>query len=58
VKDPNRETIVNRSLSSSFWNQIINLVGYGLANHGLFRIKAVDGIKRESISEALRFSIR
>jgi hypothetical protein len=49
---------VNRTLSSSFWNQVIDLVGYGLTEHGLFRVRAVDGIKRESISEALRFSIR
>jgi hypothetical protein len=55
VKDPNAEMTLNKNLPSFQWNAVKKLVGTGT---GYFRIKAWDGINRETISEVRSFTIR
>ena len=54
TKDPNVEQVVLRTLTSSQWNAVKKLVGTGT---GYFRIRAWDGIKRETVSDVRSFSI-
>ena len=55
VKDPNVETLLSKTLSSSLWTAVKKLVGTG---KGYFRIKAWDGLNRETISEVRSFTIQ
>jgi hypothetical protein len=55
IKDPNMETTLNKTLPSFQWNAVKKLIGVG---QGHFRIKAWDGISRETISEIRTFTIR
>jgi hypothetical protein len=55
IKDPNVEAVVIRMLTSLQWNSVKQLVG---KEKGYFRIKAWDGINRETISEARSFTIQ
>jgi hypothetical protein len=54
VRDPNVETTLSKTLSSFQWTSVKKLVG---ADPGYFRIKAWDGIKRETIAGPYSFSI-
>jgi hypothetical protein len=54
TKDPNVETTLTKTLSSFQWTAVKKLIGIGT---GYSRIKAWDGIKRESVSEVRWFSI-
>ncbi|HXX34702.1 MAG TPA: hypothetical protein VEM15_09535, partial [Thermodesulfobacteriota bacterium] len=58
VKNPVVTPILQETLSSSQWTAVINLVGYGLADTGFFRIKAWDSINRESDSPTQSFKIQ
>ena len=53
TKDPNVEQVVLRTLTSSQWTAVRNLVGTGTA---YFRIRAWDAIKRETVSEVRSFT--
>jgi hypothetical protein len=55
TKDPNVETVVLRTLTSSQWTAVRNLVG---AATGYFRIRAWDAIKRETVSEVRAFTVQ
>jgi hypothetical protein len=55
AKDPNIEKTIRQILTTSQWNAVKKLVG---TRPGYFRIKAWDGIDRETISEARSFTIR
>jgi C1A family cysteine protease len=54
IRDPNIETTLNKTLPSFQWNTVEKLVGTGT---GYFRIKAWDGINRETVSEVRWFTI-
>jgi len=54
VKDPNVETTLQKTLTSSQWNGVKSLVGEGT---GYFRVRAWDGLKRETVSEVRSFTI-
>jgi uncharacterized repeat protein (TIGR02543 family) len=55
IKDPNVEQVIHRTLTSSQWNTVKKLVG---TTAGYFRIRAWDGIKRETVSEARSFTVQ
>jgi hypothetical protein len=55
IKDPNAETTLNKTLPSFQWNAVKKLIG---AEQGHFRIKAWDGINRETVSEIRMFTIQ
>jgi len=55
TKDPNAETTLQKALSSSQWTSVKKLMGTGT---GYFRIKAWDGLKRDSVSEVRAFTVR
>jgi len=55
TKDPNIETTIQKTLTSSQWTAVKKLISTG---QGYFRIKAWDGIKREAISEVRSFMIQ
>jgi hypothetical protein len=55
TKDPNMEPVMNRTLTPQQWIAVRQLIGTGT---GYFRIKAWDGIKRETVSiDVMSFSI-
>ncbi len=54
-RDPNVEVTLDKILSSSQWSLVKKLIGTGT---GYFRIRAWDGIKRETISEVRTFTIQ
>ena len=54
IKDPNNEPILQRTLNSWQWTTVKKLVGGAT---GYLRIKAWDGINRETISEVTSFTI-
>jgi hypothetical protein len=54
TKNPNGDTVLNRTLTSQQWMTVRQLIGSGT---GYFRIKAWDAINRESISQVECFSI-
>jgi hypothetical protein len=54
TKDPNAETALSKTLSSSQWSSVIKLVGNGT---GYFRIRAWDKLNRESVSEVRSITI-
>jgi hypothetical protein len=54
IKDQNVETTLNETLPSFQWNAVKKLIGAG---QGHFRIKAWDGINRETVSEIRTFTI-
>jgi Zn-dependent metalloprotease len=53
IKDPNAQTAVQKTLSSFQWKGIVKLLGTG----GYFRIKAWDGLNRQTVSDPRSFSI-
>jgi hypothetical protein len=55
TRDPNVETILNKTLTSFQWSTVKKLIGTGT---GYFRIKAWDGINRESVSDIRSFTIQ
>jgi hypothetical protein len=55
VKDPNTQTTLQKTLTPGQWNAVKKLIGTA---PGYFRIKAWDGIKRETISEVRSFSVQ
>jgi hypothetical protein len=55
VKDPNTQTTLQKTLTPGQWNAVKKLIGTA---SGYFRIKAWDGIKRETISEIKSFTIQ
>ena len=55
VKNPDVETTLNKTLPSLQWNALKKLVGTG---RGYFRIKAWDGISRETVSEIRTFTLQ
>jgi hypothetical protein len=55
TKDPNVEAVVKRTLTTLQWNSVKTLIGKG---QGYFRIKAWDGLTRETISEVRSFTIQ
>jgi hypothetical protein len=55
TKDPNVEAVVKRTLTSLEWILVKQLVG---KEKGYFRIKAWDGINRETISDIRTFAIQ
>jgi hypothetical protein len=54
-KDPNTETALHKTISSSQWSSVKKLVGTGT---GYCRIRAWDGLNRETISEVRSFTIQ
>jgi hypothetical protein len=54
TKDPNAETALNKTLTSSQWTAVKKLVGIA----GYFRIRAWDGINRETVSEVRTFTVQ
>jgi hypothetical protein len=54
TKDPNTEQNVLRTLTSSQWTAVRNLVGTA----GYFRIRAWDAIKRETVSDVRSFTVQ
>ncbi len=55
TKDPNVEAVVKRTLTSLQWNSVKTLIGKG---QGYFRIKAWDGLNRETVSDIRTFTIQ
>jgi YD repeat-containing protein len=55
TKDPNVEAVVKRTLTSLQWISVKPLIDKG---QGYFRIKAWDGLNRETVSETRSFSIQ
>ena len=55
VKDPNIDVTLHKTLSQGQWKVVKKLLGTG---PGYFRIKALDALKRETISEVRSFTIR
>jgi hypothetical protein len=55
TRDPNVDQRLIKTLSSFQWSSVKKLVGTGT---GYFRIKAWDGINRESASEVRTFTIQ
>jgi hypothetical protein len=55
IKDPNLTPAVQKTLSSSQWKAVNKLIG---TTTGYFRVRAWDGIKRETISEIRSFTIQ
>ena len=55
VKDPVTQSAVNWTLTSSYWTAVVKLVGNG---PGVFRIRAWDGMKRETVSETRSFTVQ
>jgi len=58
VTNPVVTPILQETLSSSQWTAVINLVGYGLADTGYFRIRVWDGLNRENDSPTQSFKIQ
>jgi hypothetical protein len=56
VKDPNAIIIFQKMLSASQWKAVQKLIGFS-PNLGYFRIRAWDGIKRETPSVTRSFTI-
>jgi hypothetical protein len=54
VKDPSVSTSLSRTLTKSEWKIVSNLLG----TKGYFRIKAWDGINRETVSEVRSINIK
>jgi hypothetical protein len=54
--NPNETTILQKTLSPGQWNAVKKLIGAGGA--GYFRIRAWDGINRETVSEVRSFTIQ
>jgi hypothetical protein len=54
IKDPNNEPILQRTLNSWQWTTVKKLLAGGA---GYLRIKAWDGINRETLSEVTSFTI-
>jgi hypothetical protein len=54
IKDPNVEAVPKRTLNSWQWTMVKKLVGGGT---GYLRIKAWDGINRETLSEDYSFTV-
>jgi hypothetical protein len=55
TSNPNLALSMQKPLSSFQWNSVKKLIGI---ETGYFRIKAWDGIKRETISETRQFTIQ
>jgi len=55
TRDPNTEQKLIKKLPTFQWNSVKKMVGTGT---GYFRIKAWDGIKRETVSEVRWFTIQ
>ena len=55
TKDPNSETALHKTLTASQWSSVKKLVGTGT---GYFRIKAWDGLNRESVSGVRAFTLQ
>jgi photosystem II stability/assembly factor-like uncharacterized protein len=55
VKDPNLTATISNASSPASWKSVKKLIGTGT---GYFRIRAWDGIKRETISEVREFTIQ
>jgi hypothetical protein len=55
TRDPNVETTLSKTLPSFQWNAVKKLIGAG---QGYFRIKAWDGLNRETVSEIRSFTIQ
>lgn len=55
VKDPNVNTTLLKTLTAAQWNAVKKLVGSGT---GYYRIRAWDGINRESVSEVRAFTVQ
>jgi C1A family cysteine protease len=55
TKDPNVDQKLIKTLSSFQWNSVKKLIGTGT---GYFRIKAWDGIKRETVSDVRSFTVQ
>jgi hypothetical protein len=55
TSNPNVETSLQKTLTKLQWNAVKTLVGAGT---GYFRIKAYDGINRETISDVRSFTIQ
>jgi hypothetical protein len=55
VKDPNVEKTLFKTLPSFQWTAVKKMIGAG---QGYFRIKAWDGINRETKSETRQFTIQ
>jgi hypothetical protein len=55
TRDPNIDQKLIKTLSSFQWNSVKKLIGTGT---GHFRIKAWDGINRESVSKTRSFTIQ
>jgi hypothetical protein len=53
--NPNVETSLEKTLTKLQWNTVKTLVGTGT---GYFRIKAYDGINRETVSDVRSFTIQ
>jgi hypothetical protein len=53
--NPNEDTTLRKTLTSGQWTAVKRLIETGT---GYFRIKAWDGIKRETISEVRSFAVR
>jgi hypothetical protein len=54
IRDPNKEPLLQRTLTSWQWTTVKKLVGGGA---GYLRIKAWDGINRETLSEVTSFTV-
>jgi hypothetical protein len=55
TKDQNIQTSLQKRLTAAQWNAVKKLVGSGT---GYYRIRAQDGIKRETVSEVRSFTIQ
>jgi hypothetical protein len=55
IRDPNVETTLFKTLPSFQWTAVKKMIGAG---RGYFRIKAWDGINRETVSETRQFTIQ
>jgi hypothetical protein len=55
IRDPNKEPVLQRTLNSWQWTTVKKLVGGG---PGYLRIKAWDGINRETLSEVTSFRVQ
>ena len=53
IKDPNNEPVLTRTLTRSQWLQVMTVMG----RTGYFRIKAWDGLNRQTLSEVRPFKI-
>jgi hypothetical protein len=55
IRDPNKEPVLQRTLNSWQWTTVKKLVGGGA---GYLRIKAWDGMNRETLSEVTSFTVQ